>query len=77
MHAHTGQPPFLVMFADNDLPYCGKPDADDFVKVLKEKKCPVRELEAEKRTHMSMLLAAATVDDPVNRAIMEFVGAAK
>jgi len=66
-------PPFLLLCADRDLPLCGKPYAEAFYKALKKDKVPVVFREIKNRTHNSLFLRAHDDNDPVARAIMEFV----
>jgi acetyl esterase/lipase len=71
-HVRAELPPFLVLYADNDLKVCSRTSID-FAKALKEKKAPVEEMEIKKRNHMTILLNAVMDDDPVADAILRFV----
>jgi acetyl esterase/lipase len=71
-HVRAELPPFLVLYADNDLRVCSRTSID-FAKALKEKKAPVEEMEIKKRNHMTILLNAVMDDDPVADAILRFV----
>lgn len=71
-HVCKELPPFLVVYADDDLKVCSKTSID-FVKALKEQKAPVEELEVKKRNHMSILLNAVVDGDPVADAILGFI----
>lgn len=72
-HVKPGLPPFLVIYAENDLPYCGKVTSEEFCKALQDNKCTVKSLEAKERNHVSLILKAATEDDPASLALREFV----
>jgi acetyl esterase/lipase len=66
-------PPFLLIYADNDFPKFGQM-AEDFARVLREKKCEVTCLKVKGRTHGSVASKIAEAGDPVRAAIREFVG---
>lgn len=68
-----GLPPFLIIYADNELPYCGKDTAEEFCKALNGKKCTARSLEVLERNHMSLIVNASKDEDPVFAAFREFV----
>lgn len=72
-HVHAGLPPFLIIYADNELPYCGKDVAEHFCKALQEKKCSARSLEVSPRNHMSLIVNASKDNDPVFEAFRGFV----
>lgn len=72
-HAHPGVPPFLLLYAENDLPYCGKQPSEEFCKALEEKKCQARVLEAKGRNHSSLILKVSQEDDPSAQAVLEFI----
>jgi acetyl esterase/lipase len=72
-HVQAGLPPFLVIYADNELPYCGKDDAEAFVQALRAKQCKVRSVEVSERTHMSLIVNASKDRDPVGEACRSFI----
>ncbi len=72
-HARADAPPFLIIYADHDLPLCGKETAEAFGKALRDKGCTARCLEVVQRNHMTVLLGASKDADPVARAIRAFV----
>jgi acetyl esterase/lipase len=72
-HVRKDLPPFLVLYADDDLKVCSRTSIE-FAKTLKEKKAPVEEKEIKKRNHMSILLNAVLDSDPVADAIVDFIG---
>ncbi len=71
-HVTEGLPPFLVVYAESDLPLLPEM-AEEFAKVLKAKKCDVELLRAKDRRHSSVIFSATKPDDPVARAILAFV----
>jgi len=73
-HARPGVP-FLIVYADGDLPMCGKTPSEDFCRALTACKCDARAVEVKKRNHISIIRSARTPDDPVSRAIHEFLDA--
>jgi len=69
----TGKhPPFLLVYADGDFPRFGEM-AEDFGKALKGAKCDVVCLKIKDRTHGSVAAKIAEDDDPVRKAILDFV----
>lgn len=73
VHVKPGLPPFLVIYAENDLPYCGKEPSEEFCKALQDNKCRVKSLEAKERNHVSLILKVSTEDDPASLALRDFV----
>ncbi|MBY0526969.1 MAG: alpha/beta hydrolase [Gemmataceae bacterium] len=71
-HVRDGIPPFLVIYADSDLPVCAKTSIS-FCKVLQEKKCTFEELQVAKRNHLTILLNANVDGDPVAEALLKFI----
>jgi acetyl esterase/lipase len=71
-HVRPGLPPFLILTAQNDLPTLGAM-AEEFHHALKEKDCRAELLRVENRNHNSIMFSAIRVDDPVARAVVEFV----
>jgi acetyl esterase/lipase len=72
-HARPDAPPFLIIYAENDLAMCGKEASENFCAALKAKKCPARALEVNDRNHVSILLKAGIEGDPVPKAMREFI----
>jgi acetyl esterase/lipase len=72
VHVKPGLPPFLVLYADHDMPQLPEM-AREFDAALKARKCEVRTLEVKPRTHISILLNLAQEGDPAGQAILEFV----
>jgi acetyl esterase/lipase len=73
-HVHEGAPPFLILYAENELPYCGKATAETFCKALCDKKCAAYTREIKARNHMTLIVLASKDGDPVAGALQEFVG---
>ncbi len=74
-HVHPGLPPFLLLYADNDLPGCDKEPCDAFCKALKEKGNKVEEIEVKDSNHYLIIMSAPLPDEPVAKAILSFIKA--
>lgn len=72
VHVKPGLPPFLVLYADHDLPQLPEM-AREFGAALNAQKCEVRTLEVKPRNHISILLDLAQKGDPAGQAILDFV----
>jgi acetyl esterase/lipase len=72
-HVRKGLPPFLIFYADSNLPTLPKM-AEEFSEALRDSGCDVELVKVKKRTHNTILFSAVTADDPVARAVLEFVG---
>ena len=71
-HVGPGLPPFLIAYADSDLPLL--PDmAVDFTKALRNNKCDVELMKFEDRTHNNIAFKATSIDDPLGKAMLDFV----
>jgi acetyl esterase/lipase len=75
VHARPDAPPFLIIYADYDLTFCGKACSEDFCKALKSKKSEAETMEVQQRNHVTLLLNACLRTDPVPQAILKFIGA--
>jgi acetyl esterase/lipase len=71
-HVHAGLPPFLLVYAENDLPLLPGM-ARQFARALKEARCDVQTLEVARRDHESVMFSASALDDPVARAVLKFI----
>lgn len=71
-HVRSGLPPFLVVYADHDLPTLPR-GACDFAKALQNADCQVELLRVPDRDHESVMFRAQTADDPVALAIQKFI----
>jgi acetyl esterase/lipase len=65
-------PPFLLIYADADLPLLG-PMAEKMAQALKEHKCEESLLKVEHRDHISIIRKIAEAEDPTRTAILDFV----
>jgi acetyl esterase/lipase len=72
-HVQAGVPPFLIIYAESELPYCGKSTAEGFCKALCEKKCDAITREIKSRNHVTLITKASDENDPVGEALREFV----
>jgi acetyl esterase/lipase len=71
-HVCAGLPPFLLFYADMDLPLIPEM-TKDFAAALKEKKDDVDTVKVAGRNHNDIVFASKKADDPVIRAIVKFV----
>lgn len=74
-HVGAKHPPFLILYGDNDLPSCDRPQAQMFYDALKKNGCQASLIEAEKRNHFSIIMNAAKDTDPVFQAMLGFIEA--
>lgn len=65
-------PPFLVIYADRDLPTLGAM-AEEMVQTLKKSRCDVRLLKVEDRDHISIMTSLLKEEDPTRTAVLDFV----
>jgi acetyl esterase/lipase len=72
-HARPDAPPFLILYASDDLPGCGKPFAHEFYLAMKAKKARVQIQEIEKRNHLTIWLNSAEESDPAYQSITSFM----
>jgi acetyl esterase/lipase len=72
-HARPEVPPFLILFAENELPPCDKKNAQAFCQALVEKKAPAQAWEIPNRNHISILVNAISDSDPMFRTLLNFV----
>jgi len=71
-HVDENQPPFLVIYAQNDLPLLDI-QAIALAMQLERHGTPVRLLRAENRGHATLVMGIGGQDDPTTRAILDFV----
>jgi acetyl esterase/lipase len=71
-HIKKDLPPFLIVYADRDLPTLDK-GAEEFAKELKEKEVKVELLQVAKRNHLSLITEASEDDDPTALAMRRFI----
>lgn len=66
-------PPFLIIYADEDLPGCHRPVAQALHKALLKEKTPTQIFEVANRNHLSILFMMTGENDPVYRAMQNFI----
>jgi dipeptidyl aminopeptidase/acylaminoacyl peptidase len=71
-HVQARLPPFLLIYAQHDLPTLSDM-AKMFAVALRDQLCDVQVIEAAGRNHESIWWDARQPDDPVARAVMDFV----
>lgn len=72
-HVRRQLPPFLILYADNDLPGCDKDPSEKFCRALQELDVNARTLEIASSDHYRIILSAAMADTRVSNAIRDFV----
>jgi acetyl esterase/lipase len=70
----AGCPPFLIVYADQDFPFCDF-GSEDFCKALKAKKVEARTVKVVGRNHVGVLTRIPREGDPCARALLDFVAA--
>ncbi len=71
-HAAGKHPPFLLVYADKELPGLDKM-AKEMDAALTKAKCEVALKEIKDRNHISIIVGAAGPSDPLSAAVREFV----
>jgi acetyl esterase/lipase len=74
-HVKAGLPPFLILYADKDLPGCDKEQAEAFCKALNDKGTKASSLEVKDANHYLIILNTATGKGPTAPAIFDFIAA--
>lgn len=74
-HVKGGLPPFLVLYADKDLPGCGKEPAETFCQALRDKGNDVNSFEARASNHYKILFSMALAEEPVAHKVLAFLQA--
>jgi acetyl esterase/lipase len=72
-HVRPGLPPFLLFCAERDLPTLPGM-AEEFYQALRSNGCAAELRSIKNRNHNSVMLHAIEPDDPVARAMVEFIG---
>jgi acetyl esterase/lipase len=67
-----GCPPFLIIYADRDYPWCDAA-SKSFCKALKGKKVAAETLEIKRRNHIDVLTRIKRAGDPCARTMLDFV----
>jgi acetyl esterase/lipase len=72
-HVTGDEPPFLIMYADNDFKTCDAM-SKAFAKALQAKKVPARVVEIPDRNHITIIVRmAASAADPVSQETLKFI----
>src|SRR5262249_30627799 len=71
-HVRPGLPPFLLFYADNDLPTLPAMAAE-FCQTLVNQRVEASLVEVADRNHNSIMYRAIEPADPVARAMLEFI----
>jgi acetyl esterase/lipase len=74
-HARPDAPPFLILYAENDLVFCDRSCCEAFYQALLGKKVEAHLMEVKRRNHVTLLLNACVPRDPATEAILRFVRA--
>lgn len=72
-HARKGLPPFLILYADNDLRGCDREPSEKFCKALKEKGTTATTLEVKSSDHYRIIVSASASKSLVTSAILDFI----
>jgi len=71
-HVGAGGPPFLIVYADRDMPLCDRM-SQTFCQALQEQKCSAATCEVKGRNHMSIILNFSKDQDPALTAVLAFI----
>jgi acetyl esterase/lipase len=74
-HVRAGLPPFLILYADHDMPGCDKRPSEAFCKALKDKGVAAETCEITDSNHFTIIVAAAAPDDRVSTKVLDFIRA--
>jgi acetyl esterase/lipase len=72
-HVKGGLPPFLILYADKDLPGCDKDQAEAFAKGLNDKSTKATTLEIKDSNHLLILLDTGVGKGEAPKAILDFI----
>jgi acetyl esterase/lipase len=68
-----GLPPFLILYADDDLPMCGKTASTAFCKALRAKKVEAGVAEVKDCNHIMILVKTAADNSAVTKPMLAFI----
>ncbi|MBM4004544.1 MAG: alpha/beta hydrolase [Planctomycetes bacterium] len=72
-HVHGKEPPFLILYAENDFPKCDLM-SKDLCKVLHDQKVAAEVKEIADRNHITIMLYSMLSEaDPTTQAMLEFI----
>jgi acetyl esterase/lipase len=74
-YAREKMPPFLILFADKDLPSCGRETAEAFCKAVQGKGNAADLVEITGSDHIRIMVSAGNARDKVYDAIVRFIRA--
>jgi acetyl esterase/lipase len=72
MHVHKGMPPFLVLYAEHELPKLDDM-AKEFVKSLQDTAVPVECKRIDGCNHNNIVFRLHNADDPTAAALLPFI----
>jgi arylformamidase len=72
-HLKGGLPPFLILYADKELPGCDKDQAEAFCKGLNDKGTQASTLEVKDSNHLLILLDTGAGKGEAPKAILDFI----
>ena len=71
-NVREGCPPFLIVYADKDYPFCDV-SSEDFCKALKGKKVEAETMKFDDRDHFNEVVKMGKDGDPMAEALCQFV----
>jgi acetyl esterase/lipase len=71
-HVKAGCPPFLIVWAEKDYPFCDLM-SEKFAKALREKKVTAQTRCIKERNHLDIIGNATKDDDPCARELLDFI----
>jgi len=71
-HVGKSEPPFLLLYADKDIPTLGRM-AEDMDAELKKNKCDSECMKMTHRTHITIMTSMVDDNDEARRAVVQFV----
>jgi acetyl esterase/lipase len=72
--ARAGLPPFLILWADEDFPSCGRAPSEAFAKALRDKgNKAVQGVEVKENNHYSIIVNAKSPESSIGKAIVGFI----
>ena len=74
-HVKGGLPPFLILYADKDMPGCDKGQAEAFAKGLNDKGTKAATMEIKESNHYLIILNTASGKGEAPQAILDFIAA--
>jgi acetyl esterase/lipase len=71
-HVKGSHPPFLIIYAESDFPFCDRM-SKEFCESLTKCKCEACVEEIKKRDHLSIIAHVANADDPAVKLMTDFL----